>query len=195
MKKQSIGLAVLLLYLLIGLGFGLIEGRFMPGYRAFDNPIFAMSLLFFLLSMFLWVAVPITGLILLVWILIKKKSIKKYGHIFLILICLLLISFVHIKVMQYVSDYYEDKNEKIGQEIIDAVAKYEIENGELPSDLDDIQPKYIKQIPKTAWNGEFRYRTPVYQNDSDNYELRGGVGAGWYFFEYYSKSNSWIVAD
>jgi len=44
-----------------------------------------------------------------------------------------------------------------GDKIVQAINEFEKDKGHLPSELSQIVPKYLPQIPQTTSGGEFRY--------------------------------------
>jgi len=85
--------------------------------------------------------------------------------------------------------YSVSEVKKQGNNIIQAIEKYEEDNGTLPNSLNDLTPKYMNTIPTPRWgNKEWKY----HNKNGTEYGLNVSKGKHEYPIIFYeSSSASW----
>jgi len=136
---------------------------------------------------FLFIAGFFALLCWLVTALLKKRSMRAFfGRIVIMCITVILAS-------NFFNGYLEKRSKMTGSLIIEAISDYKNDHGELPDDLKDLVPAYLRQIPRTSMR--IRGTDFFYSRNDNAFRLGFAVPYAMIGMVYDSRVNEWRTYD
>jgi energy-coupling factor transporter transmembrane protein EcfT len=111
-----------------------------------------------------------------------KAVIRFFGWVFIINT---IVTFIEMGICDELRKPYLRRTAIVGEQLIDAIEKYENEVGDYPDSFNELTPRFVKNIPKTGMvkYPEFKYKK-LPQENGGTYEISVITTSGFEYWTY-----------